>query len=266
MQRFLFAALTLLDKSPCGDRLEWYAMEHPGAVTGSILIIDDDTELCGLVQRFLCGEGFEAECVHSGARGVERALSSHYALILLDVMLPDISGFEALRRLRAESRTPVLMLTARGDTLDRVLGLEMGADDYLPKPFDPPELAARIRAILRRVQLPPGAGPERLTLADIEIDLGSRTVRSNNRILDLTMIEFDLLAVLLRSAGETVSRDQLAREVLGREFSPFDRSIDTHICNLRKKLGPLPDDSERIKSIRGEGYLYAVSVNPTAPR
>jgi two-component system, OmpR family, response regulator CpxR len=231
-----------------------------------ILVIDDDIELCALIQRFLAGEGFETECAHSGVEGVRQALRGRHALILLDVMLPDISGFEALRRLRAESRTPVLMLTARGDTLDRVLGLEMGADDYLPKPFDPPELAARIRAILRRVNSPPVAGPARLTLADLEVDFGSRTVRREGRLLDLTTVEFDLLAALMRSAGAAVSREHLAREVLGREFSPFDRSIDTHICNLRKKLGALADGGERIKSIRGAGYLYAASMNAAIPR
>lgn len=223
-------------------------------------MIDDDVELFGLLKRFLAGEGFETECAQTGSQGVQRALSRDYALILLDVMMPDINGFEALRRLRAESRTPVLMLTARGDTLDRVLGLEMGADDYLPKPFDPPELAARIRAILRRVQLPPGMAQERLTLADVEVDFGSRAVRREGRLLELTTVEFDLLAVLMRSVGATVSREQLARDGLGRELSPFDRSIDTHICNLRRKLGALPDGSERIKSIRGSGYLYAVSA------
>jgi two-component system response regulator CpxR len=231
-----------------------------------ILVIDDDIELCALIQRFLAGEGFEAECVHSGAQGVQQALSDRYALILLDVMLPDVSGLEVLRRLRAESRTPVLMLTARGDTLDRVLGLEMGADDYLPKPFDPPELAARIRAILRRVNSPPVGGHERFMLADLEVDFGSRTVRRDGAVLELTTVEFDLLAVLMRSAGAAVSREHLAREVLGREFSPFDRSIDTHICNLRKKLGALTDGGERIKSIRGAGYLYAAPLSSAVRR
>ncbi len=241
-------------------------MEHLGAAAGRILLIDDDVELGALVQRFLAGEGFETECAYSGVEGMQRALIAHYALILLDVMMPDISGFEALRRLRAGSRTPVLMLTARGDTLDRVLGLEMGADDYLPKPFDPPKLAARIRAILRRVHLPPETGPEKLTLADLEVDFGSRTARREGRLLDLTTVEFDLLAVLMRSAGAAASREHLARQVLGREFSPFDRSIDTHICNLRKKLGPLADGSERIKSVRGAGYLYAASLSATLRR
>jgi DNA-binding response OmpR family regulator len=241
-------------------------MEQYHGATARILIVDDDTELCGLLQPFLAGEGFETECSHTPVDGVRTALSGKYDLILLDVMMPEMSGFEALRRIRADSRTPVLMLTARGETLDRVLGLEMGADDYLPKPFDPPELAARIRAILRRVQPPSAGGSDRLMVADIEVDLSSRTVRRNSRALELTMAEFDVLVVLLRSAGAPVGREQFARDVLHREFSPFDRSVDTHICNLRKKLGPLPDGSERIKSIRGEGYLYAGAVNQPARR
>jgi two-component system response regulator CpxR len=222
-----------------------------------ILIVDDDAELCTLLQRFLAGEGFATGCAHSGAQGVRMAMSGHYSLILLDVTMPDLNGFEVLRRLRAESRTPVVMLTARGDTSDRVLGLEMGADDYLPKPFDPPELAARIRAVLRRLHPEPVAGPVRFELSDLDVDYGSRTARRDGQALDLTTVEFDLLTALIRSAGVAVSRERLVREVLGREFSPFDRSIDTHVCNLRKKLGASPDGGERIKSIRGSGYLFA---------
>jgi DNA-binding response OmpR family regulator len=241
-------------------------MEHSRAATARIIIIDDDVELCALLRPFLAAEGFDTECCNAPTDGVRAAQSGSYDLILLDVMMPDMSGFEALRRIRAYSRTPVLMLTARGDTQDRVLGLEMGADDYLPKPFDPPELAARVRAILRRVQPPPAGGSKRLAVADIEVDSGSRTVWRNSHVLEVTMVEFDLLLVLLRSAGAPVGREQLAREVLRRESSPFDRSIDTHVYNLRKKLGPLPDGSERIKSVRGEGYLYAASVSPPVRR
>jgi DNA-binding response OmpR family regulator len=179
------------------------------------------------------------------------------------VMMPDVSGFDVLRRIRAKSRTPVLMLTARGDTLDRVLGLEMGADDYLSKPFDPSELAARIRAILRRSPSqpasPPVFAPATIVVADVELDPGSRIARQNGRPVELTTVEFDLLATLMRVAGHTTSREALVRQVLGREFSPFDRSIDTHVCNLRRKLGPLEDGTERIKGVRGAGYLYATS-------
>ena len=221
-----------------------------------VLLIDDDAELCGLITRFMAGEGFKVDSATDGGQGVERALSGAYRLILLDVMMPDMNGFDVLRRIRTESRLPVLMLTAKGDTLDRVLGLEMGADDYLPKPFDPPELAARVRAILRRASLQ-SEGPAPIVVADMEIDAGTRTVRKKGKLIDLTTVEFDLLAALVRTAGSTVSREDLARDVLGREFSPFDRSIDTHVCNLRKKIGLLEDGTERIKGVRGAGYLYA---------
>lgn len=226
------------------------------AMNQRVLLIDDDAELCGLVTRFMAGEGFVVDSATNGGQGVVRALSGEYRLILLDVMMPDMNGFDVLRRIRAESRIPVLMLTAKGDTLDRVLGLEMGADDYLPKPFDPPELAARVRAILRRASLQP-EGPAPIVVADVELDTGTRTVRKQGKLIELTTVEFDLLAALLRTAGSTVSREDLARGVLGREFSPFDRSIDTHVCNLRKKIGLLEDGTERIKGVRGAGYLYA---------
>jgi DNA-binding response OmpR family regulator len=220
-----------------------------------VLVIDDDAELCQLVTRFLSREGFEISWASGGAVGFERALAEDYSLIMLDVMMPDTDGFEVLRRIREQSRIPVLMLTARGDTHDRIRGLEMGADDYLPKPFDPAELVARIRAILRR------SSPQRpvaaVTVGDIELDGGARNVRRNGIPVDLTTVEFDLLAVLMRVAGSTVSREDLVRNVLGRDFSPFDRSIDTHVCNLRRKLGPLDDGGERIKGVRGAGYLYA---------
>ena len=225
-----------------------------------VLVIDDDVELCRLVMQFMTGEGFTIDCVTSGRDGVQRVLSGDYALVMLDVMMPDMNGYDVLRRIRGESRTPVLMLTARGDTLDRVLGLEMGADDYLPKPFDPSELAARIRAILRRTGPPRsdflGSPPASIVVGDVELDPGVRIARRNGEVVDLTTVEFELLAVLMRAAGRTVSRDALVREVLGREFSPFDRSIDTHVCNLRRKIGPLADGTDRIKGVRGAGYLY----------
>ena len=226
-----------------------------------VLVVDDDAELWQLVTRFLAREGFEISWAPSGAAGVERALAENYSLIMLDVMLPDTDGFEVLRRIRQQSRTPVLMLTARGDTLDRIRGLEMGADDYLPKPFDPAELAARIRAILRR-SAPQGPASAAIAVGDVEIDGGARTVRRKGAPVDLTTVEFDLLAALLRVAGSTVSRQDLVRNVLGRDFSPFDRSIDTHVCNLRRKLGPLEDGGERIKGVRGAGYLYASPAKP----
>ena len=233
-----------------------------------ILVIDDDTELCALITRFLEGEGFAIDHAANGALGVEKVLSESYALIMLDVMMPGMNGFDVLRRIRSESRVPVLMLTARGDTLDRVLGLEMGADDYLPKPFEPSELAARIRAILRRSKSgnQPAREPARIIVADVELDTGTRTVRRNGNLMDLTTVEFDLLATLMKAAGNTVSREQLVRDVLGRNFSPFDRSIDTHVCNLRRKVGLLKDGTERIKGVRGTGYLYTSPGDPSANR
>ncbi|HEV1286623.1 MAG TPA: response regulator transcription factor [Bryobacteraceae bacterium] len=228
-----------------------------------VLVVDDDAEFCQLIMRFLAREGFETSRAPSGQAGIERALAEDYSLIMLDVMMPDTDGFDVLRRIRLQSRTPVLMLTARGDTRDRIRGLEMGADDYLPKPFDPAELVARIRAILRRSapQRPVSAA---IAIGDIELDGGSRTVSRANTAVDLTTVEFDLLAALMRVAGSTVSREDLVRNVLGRDFSPFDRSIDTHVCNLRRKLGPHPDGGERIKGVRGAGYLYASPARPGA--
>jgi DNA-binding response OmpR family regulator len=226
-----------------------------------VLLIDDDAELCHLVTRYLVREGFEISWAPGGSLGVKKALDEDFALIMLDVMMPDTDGFEVLRRIRQQSRTPVLMLTAKGDTRDRILGLEMGADDYLPKPFDPAELVARIRAILRRTQR---RAPAAIAIGDIELDGGARTIRRGGTPVDLTTVEFDLLAALMRVAGTTVSREDLVRNVLGRDFSPFDRSIDTHVCNLRRKLGPLEDGGERIKGVRGAGYLYASPANAGA--
>ena len=227
-----------------------------------ILIIDDDTELCTLVTRFLSGEGFAVDRAADGGQGIVLALSGSYALIMLDVMMPDSSGFDVLRRIRACSRTPVLMLTARGDTQDRVLGLELGADDYLPKPYDPSELAARIRAILRRSESQPrSVASIPLAVDDIELTPSTRIVTRDGKPIELTAVEFDLLEVLMKVAGTAVRREDLVRTVLGREFSPYDRSIDTHVCNLRRKVGRLKDGTDRIKGIRGTGYLYAKSVS-----
>lgn len=223
-----------------------------------ILIIDDDAELCELVSEFLTSEGFAIASVYDGTQGVQRALAEDFALIVLDVMLPSLNGFEVLRRIRATKRTPIIMLTARGEDVDRIIGLELGADDYLPKPFNPRELVARIRAVLRRMQPEPGAQPksESLIVDDVELSKSSRLVRCGGHIVELTSAEFDLLALLLQSAGKVVTREDIAQRALGKEFSPFDRSIDMHISNLRKKLGDRRDGIERIKSVRGIGYIY----------
>ncbi len=225
-----------------------------------ILIIDDDVALCELVTEYLEPLGFQIESVHRGDAGVERALAGQYALVVLDVMLPGLNGFEVLRRIRAESRIPVLMLTARGDDVDRIVGLEVGADDYLPKPFNPRELTARIRAILRRTSPEALAdrGPgKRLSVGDVELDQGTRAASRAGENVELTAVEFDLLEKLLRAAGRIVTREELSKQVLGRSSSPFDRSIDMHISNLRKKLGHRFGPTERIKTVRGVGYIYA---------
>ncbi|HEY6337861.1 MAG TPA: response regulator transcription factor [Candidatus Sulfotelmatobacter sp.] len=224
-----------------------------------ILVIDDDVELCGLVQEYLLAEGFSVESVHDGERGLQRATAGTYLLIVLDVMLPGINGFEVLRRIRATSRLPVLLLTARGEDVDRIVGLEIGADDYLPKPFNPRELVARIRAILRRSHSdgkPLPDAPEILRVGEVELDPATRTVRRDGQPVDLTSVEFNLLEVLLREAGHVVPRERLVNAVLSRKFSPFDRSIDMHVSKVRKKLGDT-DNDEHIKTVRGVGYIFA---------
>jgi len=228
-----------------------------------ILVIDDDAELCELLADYLGQEGFAVEAAQDPASGLERALAGEHALVVLDVMLPGMSGFEVLRRLRERSRVPVLMLTARGDDVDRIVGLEMGADDYLPKPFNPRELVARIRAVQRRTgpearSAEGGAGPGRLTVGDVEVDPGNRTVRRGGQAVELTSVEFSLLEALLRRAGLVVSREDLAQAALGRKLSAYDRSVDVHVSSLRKKLGHRVGEFERIKTVRGAGYLYAL--------
>jgi two-component system response regulator CpxR len=220
-----------------------------------ILLIDDDVELCELVSDYLSGEGFVVDTVFDGSDGVERALEGDHDLVILDVMLPGLSGFEVLRRLRESSSVPVLMLTARGEEVDRIVGLEMGADDYLPKPFNPRELAARMRAILRRAAADSPTG-DRLTVDDLIVDLAARSVTVAGEEIALTGVEFSLLETLVRSAGSVVDRNQLSQAALFRRASAFDRSLDVHLSNLRRKLGPAAGGGERIKTVRGVGYQY----------
>jgi len=232
-----------------------------------VLMIDDDEELSELVSEYLRREGFAADVAGDGESGTRQALTGDYAVVVLDVMLPGIGGFEVLRRIRAAdgaiSRLPILMLTARGDEVDRVLGLELGADDYLPKPFSSRELVARIRAISRRAQnaetsrQSPEAARQTLRVGDVELHPATREVSISGKKLDLTAAEFDLLEILLRSAGEIVTRETIAKAALGRPLSPYDRSIDVHVSNLRRKLGTAQNGGERIKAVRGVGYLYA---------
>jgi two-component system response regulator CpxR len=227
-----------------------------------ILIIDDDTDLCDLLNDYLTPEGFVVETVHDGLQGFERAVAGQYKLVVLDVMLPGINGFEVLRRIRAVSRIPVLMLTARGEDVDRIVGLEIGADDYLPKPFNPRELVARIRAVLRRAESDPlpQSDTGRLTVGDIELVPGSRTVLRAGQKVELTTVEFAILETLLRQAGQVVSRDDLLKLALGRCLSAYDRSIDVHVSSLRRKLGQRAGEAERIKTIRNIGYLYSAEL------
>lgn len=228
-----------------------------------ILVIDDDVELCELLSDYLTQEGFEVEAVHDSENGVERALSGDHSLVVLDVMLPGASGFDVLRTVRATSAIPVVMLTARGDDVDRIVGLEMGADDYLPKPFNPRELVARIRAIQRRFKPVEDEAAEiplseKVVVGDVELDCGARVVRQGGSPVELTAVEFNLLEKLLRSAGHVVSRRDLVSKVLGRSLEPYDRSIDVHVSSLRKKLGHELEGLERIRTVRGMGYVYSL--------
>lgn len=227
--------------------------------TADILVIDDDVELCELLTEYLGAEGFAVEAVHDGRAGLERAGAGEHSLVVLDVMLPGHNGFEVLRRLRESSQVPVVMLTARGQDVDRIVGLEMGADDYLAKPFNPRELVARIRAIQRRLErADDGSRAEVLAVGDVSLHVAARAVMRGGEEIALTSAEITLLEVLLRAAGSVVSREDLSHRVLGRRFSPYDRSIDVHVSNLRKKLGPSASGRERIKTVRGHGYLYAL--------
>lgn len=242
-------------------------------------MVDDDIKLAELVTEYLRREGFEVEAVHNGEAGLERALLGVPSLIVLDVMLPDIGGFEVLRRIRASAphtaRVPILMLTARGEEIDRVMGLEWGADDYLAKPHSPQELLSRVRAMLRRVRLereahevPPESGTvatlptaqrlaaQSLRVGDVELNGLTREVRVGDQLIELTAVEFELLALLLRHVGEVLTRETVSLEVFDRPLMHFDRSLDVHISNLRRKLGARSDGSERIKTVRGIGYSF----------
>ena len=217
-----------------------------------ILLIDDDVELCSLLGELLRREGFEVACEHDGRRGLDHALRGGQDLIVLDVMLPSLDGFEILRQFRKQSQTPVLMLTARGEDVDRIVGLELGADDYLPKPFNPRELVARIRAILRRYEPRQQLGA-RIEINGVALDPGSREVAVDGRKVELTTFEFDILELLMRAAGRVLSRDSLMESLYNRKATPFDRSIDMHISHLRRKL---ESDRTLIKTIRGVGYQF----------
>ncbi len=221
-----------------------------------ILLVDDDIELCSILKGYLARYGYEVTAEQSGDAGLQRALGGEFVLVLLDVMLPGLDGFEVLRRLRTSSQVSVLLLTARGEDIDRIVGLELGADDYLPKPFNPRELLARIRAILRRgpVNQQPPPVIRHLAVAGLELDTGTRIATCNSIQLDLTSVEFDLLRALMEAPGRILTREYLSEIVLSRKFTPFDRSLDTHVCRLRRKLDDVAKQGGRVKTIRSVGY------------
>ncbi len=231
-----------------------------------ILVVDDDTELCGLLGDYLRKEGFEYDFVHTGGEGIRDALSGAYDLLVLDVMLPETNGFDVLREIRLQSRIPVIMLTARGDAVDRIVGLEMGADDYLAKPFHTRELIARIRALLRRCAAPPVLPPpSTLSVGEITLDRHTRTVTREGTEVRLTATEFRLLQTLLREAGRVISRERLSKLVLKRAHAPYDRSLDVHVSSLRKKLWGENDKTSPIQAVRGDGYILALPSQTSEP-
>lgn len=226
-----------------------------GMPEASILLIEDDSELCELMREFFVQNDFELEIAQDGRRGLSRALEGSHDLIILDIMLPGIDGFEILRLLRRRSSKPVIMLTARTDPKDRIAGLDAGADDYLPKPFGPEELLARIRAVLRRTRQQHLAKPEMVEAGPVKLNTGTREAWAGASVLNLTGIEFDILETLLRSAGQVISRDQLMTVLYQREANPFERSLDVHISHLRKKLEEYRD---MIRTVRGTGYMFCI--------
>ncbi len=229
--------------------------------TPRLLLADDDRELCDMLAEYLAAEGFAVDCVHDGPTALSRAREGGCDLLVLDVMMPGLGGLDVLRELRRDSVLPVLMLTARGDDVDSVVGLELGADDYVPKPCNPRVLVARIRAVLRRsgrggTAAASRADPGVLREGDLEMQLAARRLFRAGEPVVLTSTEFSVLEVLLRSAGEVVAKETLSDQALGRPLMRYDRSLDMHISNLRRKLGPAADGAERIETVRGIGYLY----------
>ena len=231
-----------------------------------VLLIDDDIELCSMLEDYLARHGFSVTTEHNGELGLHRALTGDFAIILLDVMLPGLDGFEVLRRLRTSSQISVLLLTARGEDIDRIVGLEIGADDYLPKPFNPRELLARVRAILRRsaAAKPNRSSIKHLSVAGIELDTGSRAATCNGVELELTNVEFELLCTLMQAPGQILTREHLTESVLDRRFNPFDRSLDMHVSRLRRKLDDAAQLGDQIKTIRSVGYQLALPSTPTS--
>jgi DNA-binding response OmpR family regulator len=219
----------------------------------SLLLVDDDAELCEMMREFFAEAGHDLECACTGREGLASALRGGFDLVILDVMLPGIDGLTVLEQIRHRKDTPVIMLTARVQRHDRILGLNLGADDYLPKPFDPDELMARIRAVLRRTEATSRQADRAVTFGKIRLNMGTREVWSAGLPVELTAMEFDLLELLIRSAGRVVSRDEITAVLFEREASPYDRFLDVHISHLRKKLD---DGRSLIRTIRGVGYVF----------
>jgi DNA-binding response OmpR family regulator len=229
-------------------------MEHPEKQSAlSVLLVDDDQELCSMMTEFFAQAGHRLAFSNNGRDGLAAALSGTHDLVILDVMLPALNGFEVLKQLRRRKTVPVIMLTARVEPQDRILGLDTGADDYLPKPFDPDELLARIRAVLRRTELAPAIPPPDITIGSIRLNTSTREAWSAGDLLQLTGMEFDLLEMLVRSAGRVVSREEITAALFEREATPYDRFLDVHISHLRKKLH---DGQKLIHTVRGVGYMF----------
>jgi two-component system OmpR family response regulator len=226
----------------------------------ALLIVDDDQALCAMLVEYLTLEGFTALTATTGPAGLEQLARAPVDLVILDVMLPELSGFEVLRRIRALSRVPVIMLTARGEEVDRIVGLEMGADDYLAKPFSPRELVARIRAVLRRTPLDAGAPEGAIQWGPLRLDLRARRAEVGENDLELTSAELRILELLVRADTRTVTRDELMLQALGRRLLPTDRSLDTHVSNLRRKLQRYTERVS-VQSVRGSGYALTLSSN-----
>lgn len=226
----------------------------------NILLVEDDEELSHLLKEYLEPDGFVIQAIDNGRDAVSFARNTTYDLIVLDVMLPELNGFEVLRQVREFSQTPVIMLTARGEEVDRIVGLEMGADDYLAKPCNPRELLARIKAILRRAEKHGSEttddDSQALQIDDVELFPSSREVYCRGVAIELTSAEYNILYVLMKNIGQVVKKEMLTEQALARNMTEFDRSIDVHISKLRMKLGPRPDGGQRIKTVRGIGYLY----------
>ena len=223
-----------------------------------LLMIDDDTGLCELLSEYLSAQGFSVQTSHDGQQGLDLALQNDYALILLDVMLPSIDGFEVLKQLRQSKLTPVIMLTAKGEDFDRIFGLELGADDYIPKPFNHRELLARVKAITRRIEHINSVSNntnKKLSLNGITINFAAREASINNSPLTLTGTEYEILALLIKHAPDVISKEQISEDVLGRRLASFDRSIDMHVSNIRKKIAE-HIEGDKIKTMRGTGYVF----------